>query len=102
MILEVAPLSVKAGRALEFEAAFGQAQAIIASMPGYLSHELQRCLERPHEYLLLVRWTSLQAHEVGFRQSPQYAEWKRLLHHFYEPFPMVSHYEAVHAAGAAR
>lgn len=64
-------------------------------MPGYLSHELQRCLERPNEYLLLVRWRSLQDHQVGFRQSAQYQEWRRLLHHFYEPFPVVSHYERV-------
>jgi heme-degrading monooxygenase HmoA len=53
MILEVAPLKVRAGRDAEFEAAFRQAQRIIASMPGYLAHELHRCLERPGEYLLL-------------------------------------------------
>ena len=98
MILEVAPLHIRAGRAAEFEAAFAIAHRIIASMPGYLSHELQRCLERPDEYLLLVRWTSLEAHEVGFRKSPQYQEWKRLLHHFYEPFPVVSHFEPVTGA----
>ncbi|MFA6310668.1 MAG: antibiotic biosynthesis monooxygenase [Sterolibacterium sp.] len=100
MITEAAPLYVRAGRAAEFEAAFRIAQDIIAAMPGYLSHELQRCLERPDEYLLLVRWETLAAHELGFRQSPQYQEWKRLLHHFYEPFPVVSHYALV--PGAAR
>ena len=95
MITEVAPLHVRAGQTAEFEAAFLIAQRIIAAMPGYLSHELQRCLERPDEYILIVRWVSLEAHEPGFRKSPQYQEWKRLLHHFYEPFPVVSHYEAV-------
>ena len=98
MILEVAPLQVRNGQAAEFEAAFLKAQRIISSMPGYLSHELQRCLERPNEYVLLVRWVSLQAHEVGFRQSAAYQEWKQLLHHFYEPFPVVSHYEPVQGA----
>jgi heme-degrading monooxygenase HmoA len=72
MILEVAPLQVRSGQAAEFEAAFLKAQRIISSMPGYLSHELQRCLERPNEYVLLVRWVSLEAHEVGFRQSAEY------------------------------
>ena len=95
MILEAAPLQVRAGQGPAFEAAFLQAQRIISAMPGYISHELQHCVERPGEYLLLVRWESLEAHEVGFRKSPQYQEWKRLLHHFYEPFPVVSHYEAV-------
>lgn len=99
MILEVAPLQVRPGREAAFEAAFLEAQRIIASMPGYLSHELQRCVERPREYILLVRWQSLEAHEVGFRQSAEYQEWKRLLHHFYDPFPVVSHYRAVAGAG---
>lgn len=102
MVLEVAPLQIRAGRESAFEAAFSEAQAIIASMPGYRSHELMRCLERPGEYLLLVRWDSLEAHEQGFRGSPRYLEWKALLHHFYDPFPTVSHYAAVAGAGAAR
>ena len=93
MILEAAQLQVKPGQSPAFEAAFGQAQAIIASMPGYRSHELQRCLEREGHYLLLVRWDSVKDHEEGFRKSPQYQEWKRLLHHFYDPFPTVLHYE---------
>jgi heme-degrading monooxygenase HmoA len=98
MILEVAPLQVRASQAGEFEVAFLEAQRIISSMPGYVAHELQRCIERPSEYVLLVRWQSLEAHEVGFRKSPEYQEWKQLLHHFYEPFPVVSHYEAVPGA----
>ena len=95
MILEAAPLQVRSGQHEAFETAFREAQAIIASMPGYRSHELQRCLEREGHYLLLVRWDSLEAHEVGFRKSAQYQEWKRLLHHFYDPFPTVLHYERV-------
>jgi len=95
MILEAAPLSVKPGQSQAFEAAFRQAQAIIASMPGYRSHALQRCLEREGQYLLLVRWDSVAAHEEGFRKSPQYQEWRKLLHHFYDPFPTVLHYDQV-------
>ena len=93
MILEAAPLQVKPGQSAAFEAAFAEAQKIIASMPGYRGHELQRCLEREGHYLLLVRWDSVADHEEGFRKSPQYQEWKRLLHHFYDPFPTVLHYE---------
>ncbi|MBW4622462.1 MAG: antibiotic biosynthesis monooxygenase [Cyanosarcina radialis HA8281-LM2] len=95
MILEVAILDVKSGLAEEFEAAFKTASNIIASMPGYISHELQRCLENPNRYILLVRWQQLEDHTVGFRRSPQYQEWRFLLHHFYEPFPTVEHYESV-------
>jgi heme-degrading monooxygenase HmoA len=95
VILEHATLNVKAGHERAFEAAFGQARTIIASMNGYAGLELQRCLETPNRYLLLVRWHSLEDHTVGFRRSPQYQEWKKLLHHFYDPFPTVEHYELV-------
>lgn len=88
-------LNVKAGHERDFEAAFDQAKTIIASMPGFGGLELQRCVEAPHRYLLLVRWRSLEDHTVGFRGSPQYQDWKKLLHHFYDPFPTVEHYESV-------
>ncbi len=95
MILEAVFLPVIMGKEAEFEAAFRQASPIIAAMPGYISHELQRCIETPGKYLLLVRWETLEAHTVGFRQSAEYQEWKRLLHHFYDPFPTVEHFEGV-------
>ena len=95
MILEAAQLQVRPGEGPAFEAAFREAQEIISSMPGYRSHELQRCAEREGHYLLLVRWDSIAAHEEGFRKSPGYQRWRALLHHFYDPFPTVLHYEAV-------
>jgi heme-degrading monooxygenase HmoA len=95
MILEVAILNVKPAQGRAFETAFAEAQGIIASMPGYLSHELRRCMETADRYILLVHWRSLEDHQRGFRGSPQYQEWKRLLHHFYDPFPTVEHYEPV-------
>jgi len=98
VILEVAPLRIRAGQAEAFECAFREAQAIIGSMPGYVSHELHRCLEKANEYVLLVRWDSVESHEVGFRRSPEYQQWKALLHHFYDPFPTVLHFEAVEDA----
>lgn len=98
MILEIAQLQVRPGQTSEFEAAFDVAQHIISSMPGYLGHELQRCVEQDHHYMLLVRWLTVEHHELGFRQSDQYQAWRKLLHHFYDPFPTVLHYSTV--AGA--
>jgi len=99
VILEIAHLQVKPDQGEAFEAAFHQAQRIISSMPGYMGHELQKCLERTEHYMLLVRWQSVEHHEVGFRKSPQYQEWRALLHHFYDPFPTVLHYSKVAGPG---
>lgn len=95
MILEVAILNVRPGMAVAFEEAFRQASSIISAMPGYVSHQLQRCIEAPDRYVLLVNWQTLEAHTVGFRGSPEYQDWKRMLHHFYDPFPTVEHYKSV-------
>ena len=95
MILEVAVLDVKPGQQADFETAFGKAQAIIASMAGYQSHQLQRCIENPDRYVLLVNWDTLEDHTRGFRESPEYQQWRSLLHHFYDPFPTVEHYRCV-------
>jgi heme-degrading monooxygenase HmoA len=93
VILEHAILDVVRGEEQHFQEAFGQAQTIIASMPGFLSLRLQRCVETPSRYLLLVEWKHLEDHTNGFRRSPEYQDWRRLLHHFYDPFPTVEHFE---------
>ena len=97
MILEVAELQVKPGSEDAFTAAFDQAQHIISAMPGYQGHELRRCIERPGQFLLLVRWQRLEDHTEGFRGSAAYQRWRQLLHHFYDPFPEVLHYAPVFA-----
>jgi heme-degrading monooxygenase HmoA len=98
VVLEHALLSVKPGEEQAFEAAFTQAKSIIASMRGFGHLTLSRCLERTSTYLLLVEWDQLEDHTVGFRESTQYQQWRSLLHHFYEPFPTVEHYERVFSA----
>ncbi|MGH8988327.1 MAG: antibiotic biosynthesis monooxygenase family protein [Acidimicrobiales bacterium] len=97
--LEFAVLDVKPGQTAEFEAAFTEAKSLIASMPGFVGPELQRCVEADHRYILLVRWNRLEDHIDGFRRSPGYERWRSLLHHFYDPFPTVEHYEPVVALG---
>lgn len=95
MILEVAILDIKPNQEKKFEEAFKKAQKIISCMNGYISHQLQKCIERNNRYILLVNWETLKDHNVGFRESKEYQEWRALLHHFYEPFPEVEHYESI-------
>jgi heme-degrading monooxygenase HmoA len=97
VILEHAVLDVSARRAESFEHAFAEARPIISSAAGCRSVRLEHCVEMPNRYLLLVEWDRLEDHTEGFRGSAQYEEWRRLLHHFYEPFPLVQHYRTVTA-----
>ena len=93
MILEVAILNVKPGQEKQFEIDFATAGQFISSIKGYVKHSLGHCIEQKNKYILLVDWENLEDHTVGFRQSTQYLEWKKLLHHYYDPFPTVEHYE---------
>ena len=92
MVLEVAILDVIPSQQSAFEDAFRVAGPLIAASPGYLSHELRRCVEASNRYLLLVHWRTLEDHTQGFRGSDRYRQWKELLHRFYDPFPVVEHY----------
>lgn len=95
MILEVAILNVKSGEEENFEKDFVTAGQYISCIKGYVKHSLQKCLEHNNKYILLVDWENLEDHTFGFRQSTEYLEWKKLLHHYYDPFPAVEHYEAI-------
>ncbi len=93
MVIEHAVLNVVPGEEQHFEETYLRAQTIIRAMPGFRSLRLSRCIETPARYLLLVEWERLEDHTEGFRRSPQYEEWRQLLHHFYDPFPVFEHYE---------
>ena len=95
MILEVALLIVKESQEDAFERDFYLAGKYISLIKGYRSHSLKRCIEQTNKYLLLVDWNTLEDHTEGFRKSEEYIEWKKLLHHYYNPFPTVEHYETI-------
>ncbi len=58
-------------------------------------HELHKNITNQNKYILLVQWESLEDHTIGFRGSEEYKEWKNLLHRFYDPFPVVEHFERI-------
>jgi len=95
VILEHALLPVRPGSEDDFVDAFAEARTIIAAMQGFRSLTLSRCVERPSTFLLLVEWDALEDHTEGFRGSERYQDWRRLLHHFYEPVPTVEHFDRV-------
>ncbi len=95
MITEHALLDVISGREDAFVESMERAKTIIAASPGFVSLRVERCLERPSCFLLLVEWERLEDHTQGFRGSPAYQDWRSALHHFYDPFPVVEHFEVV-------
>ena len=95
MILEIATLIVKPKLTNQFEEDFKVASKYISAIDGYIEHSLQKCLEQSNKYMLQVKWEKLENHTIGFRASKEYIKWKNLLHRYYDPFPVVEHFECV-------
>ncbi|CAG7856380.1 hypothetical protein MCAMS1_00833 [biofilm metagenome] len=95
MILEVAILDIKQGMQAAYKDTFLKAKDIISAQSGFISLQLQKCFETESRYLLQVQWETLEDRIEGFRQSASYHQWKELLHHFYDPFPTVEHYQTI-------
>lgn len=93
MILEVASFHIHPGQGAAFEEAYREASTVIACAKGYIKHEMQRSVDMQHHYLLFVEWQSLDDHMVGFRESPLFLEWRRLIGPFFARPPEVEHYE---------
>jgi heme-degrading monooxygenase HmoA len=101
VITEHAVLEVIPGQESDFVESMDRAKTLIACSPGFVSLRVERCVERSNCFLLLVEWETLEAHTEGFRGSEAYGEWRTLLHHFYDPFPVVEHFETVVSERAA-
>lgn len=91
-VIEHALLHVRAGSEGDFEAAVAEARPLIEASPGFISLRICRPAATGQAYLLLVEWRSVADHRDGFRQSDRYAQWRALLHRFYDPMPEVSYF----------
>ena len=99
MIIEIAQFTIRPGSERQFEAAFLTAIKVLGGSKGYLTHELQRSVEAPNRYALIVHWQTLEDHTVGFRGSPAFTEWRGHIGPFFESPPVVEHFQPVTGAG---
>ena len=99
MIIEIAQLTIRPGSERQFEAAFLTAIKVLGGSKGYLTHELQRSVETPNRYALIVHWQTLEDHTVGFRGSPAFKEWRGHIGPYLESPPVVEHFQSVTGTG---
>lgn len=92
MILERALITVKPGQAEAFKQAFAKARPHIAGAKGCNKVEMRQGIEHPDDFLLLVWWETLEDHNVGFRESPAFTEWRAILGPLFAAPPAVVHH----------
>ncbi len=98
MVTEIAEFNVKT----EHHALFGDAlkvgvNTVLSKADGYLAHQILASQETPGRFVLLVEWTSTEAHTIGFRQSEAFAEWRSIIGPYFERAPLVEHFDTVEA-----
>ena len=97
MVLEIAQIEIKPGMEAEFEAGVKSAAPVFKRAKGCSGMELQRSIEKPLRYRLLVKWATIENHTVDFRGSADFQEWRKLVAHCFASPPEVEHVtQAVH------
>ena len=92
MILEVADIRVHDGQQAAFEEAVQRGvSSVISRAQGMQGWQVQRCIESPQRFLLMIFWDTLEDHTVHFRGGPLFAEWRAIVGPFFAAPPVVEH-----------
>jgi quinol monooxygenase YgiN len=91
IVYEIAEIDVRPGEEIAFEAAVVKAAPLFKKAKGCRSLELHRTVERPSTYRLFVAWDSVEDHTVSFRNSADFAEWRRIASPYFASPPRVEH-----------
>jgi heme-degrading monooxygenase HmoA len=96
MILELADIRIHPGQQAEFEAAIARGlRTVISRAQGMRGFKVNKGVESPERYVLQIFWDTLEAHTVGFRESPLFAEWRAIVGPFFAQPPVVEHFTLV-------
>jgi quinol monooxygenase YgiN len=99
MIVEIADFKIHPEQRDAFALAItGAAKNILAKSAGYHGHRIMACQENPGRFVLTVEWASVEAHTVGFRQSPAFTEWRAQIGPYFLEPPHVEHFEVLASA----
>ena len=93
MILEIADIRIHADQQVAFDEAIQRGLAtVISKARGYRGFKVNRGIEHPDRYILMIFWETLEDHTVHFRQSPAFAEWRAIVGPFFAVPPAVEHF----------
>ncbi|HEY8027772.1 MAG TPA: antibiotic biosynthesis monooxygenase [Burkholderiaceae bacterium] len=99
MILEIADIRIQPGKQSEFDVAIAQGlEQVISKAKGYVSHRVNKGIETPERYVLMIFWQTLENHTVDFRESPAFQEWRALVGPFFAGSPNVEHFTLLTAS----
>ena len=94
MILEVADIRIAPGKQAEFDAAIQRGvETVISKAKGFRGYKVNKGMESPERYLLMIYWQTLEDHTVAFREGPLFPQWRAIVGPFFAQPPVVEHFE---------
>lgn len=96
MILELADIRIPAGQNAAFEEAIHRGlTTVVNQAKGFRGFKVNRGVESPQRYILQIFWDTLEDHNVGFRESALFVQWRAIVGPFFDGPPTVEHFELV-------
>ena len=93
MILEIADIRIAPGKQAEFDAAIQRGVETVASeAKGFRGYKVNKGVESPERYLLMIYWETLENHTVDFREGPLFPQWRAIVGPFFAGPPAVEHF----------
>ena len=93
MILELADIRIQPGKQAEFDAAIVKGiETVIARAKGFRGYKVNKGIESPERYILMIFWDTVENHTVDFRQSPAFQQWRAIVGQYFAAPPAVEHY----------
>jgi heme-degrading monooxygenase HmoA len=94
MILEIADIRIPPGKQAEFDAAIIRGlTTVISTSKGFRGYKVNKCIETPERYVLMIYWETLENHTVDFRGGPLFAQWRAIVGPYFAAPPLVEHFE---------
>ncbi len=96
MVLEIADIRIQPGQQAAFDEAIQRGLAtVISRARGMKGWKVNRGIESPERYVLMIFWETLEDHTVHFRDGPLFAEWRAIVGPFFAQPPVVEHFSLV-------
>jgi len=94
MILELADIRIQPGKQAQFDAAIKQGvETVISKAKGFRGYKINKGIETPERYVLMIFWDTVENHTVDFRGSPAFQDWRALVGPFFAAPPSVEHFD---------
>lgn len=94
MILELADIRIHSGQQDAFDAAIIKGLTeVIAHAKGFRGYKVNKGIESPERYVLMIFWDTLENHTIDFRQSDAFGAWRAIVGPFFASPPVVEHFD---------